>query len=788
MEDSLPNSDPAGLLASLTSAQREAAAHIDGPLLILAGPGSGKTRVVTHRVANLLLHGVPPGQILALTFTNKAADEMRQRVERLTQCRGVWMGTFHSFCARLLRQYATLVGLHENYSIYDADDSRRVLKEVLHSRAEPITHTSPEAIASAISWAKNSLVTADQYVPRANSTVGAIVARVYPEYQQRLIASNACDFDDLLLHVATLLREQEELRAQLDARYRYILVDEYQDTNLAQYAIVRALSIDHPNLAVTGDPDQSIYGWRGANLSNILEFEKDFTRVAVVRLEQNFRSTPNILQVADHLISFNVRRKPKRLFTDNPPASPVRLVVYPTGSDEADGIAQRIAEEVLAGRRRPGDCAVFYRVNALSRPIEHALRLQGIPYQIVNGLEFYQRKEIKDVLAYLHLVNNPQNDLALLRIINTPARGIGKTTLERLTSYARRKRICLLDAARQSGLVQAIPKRTATQIAKFVAALDRMSLHAGGPLQETMVAVLRESGYRDWLAESDSEEDQERLANVEELLTAAEEFDRQHPEAEQALELFLEQAALVADTDALETEQDRVTLMTLHAAKGLEFPVVFIVAAEHGLLPHERSSEDPEKIEEERRLLFVGITRAKQELQLSCAQYRAFRGERRPTIPSQFLMELPREELSYSEPVGYPSELDADDDFDDRRDDGDDLGGLDDSDDRDERPRRRGSVWSDEDFVQDSPVEYDEDDSQDGESRRGNRSGHAAPSSGRVQLFVPGMMVWHPDYGTGMVLSVSGSGLKRKAQIEFVQGGGTKSFLVAHSPLEPVPE
>ncbi len=393
-----------------------------------------------------------------------------------------------------------------------------------------------------------------------------------------------------------------------------------------------------------------------------------------------------------------MRRKPKKLFTDNPPGSPVRLVVYPTGQDEADGIAQRIAEEIRAGRRTPRDCAVFYRINALSRLVEHALRLQGIPYQIVNGLEFYQRKEIKDVLAYLHLLNNPQNDLALLRIINTPTRGIGKTTVERLTGYARRQRLSLLEAARQSGLIESIPKRTATQIAKFVAAYDRMSLHVGGPLHETMVSVLQESGYRDWLADSDAEEDQDRLANVDELLTAADEFDRQHPEAEHALELFLEQAALVADTDALAPEQERVTLMTLHAAKGLEFPMVFIVAAEHGLLPHERSTEDPEKFEEERRLLFVGITRAKQELQLSFAQYRAFRGDRRPTIPSQFLMELPREELSYSEPAAYDADLDDEDDFEDSGDDFDEV----------PRPRSRASVWSDEDFVQDAPEEYDE--------------------------------------------------------------------------------
>ena len=775
--------DEEGLLAGLTPAQREAAVHVDGPLLILAGPGSGKTRVVTHRIANLLLHGIPPAQILALTFTNKAADEMRRRVERLTRRRGVWTGTFHAFCARLLRRQAPLVGLQENFTIYDADDSRRVLKAVLSDGA--VTHTSPDAIANAISWAKNSLVTADQYVARPHSMIGAVVARVYPEYQRRLIAANACDFDDLLLHVATLLRQQPDLRAGLDARYRYVLVDEYQDTNLAQYAIVRALSIDHPNLAVTGDPDQSIYGWRGANLSNILEFEKDYAQVKIVRLEQNFRSTPNILCVADHLISFNTRRKPKRLFTDRPPGAPVRLTVYPTGNDEAEGIAGRIAAEIRAGRRTPRDFAIFYRINVLSRLIEHALRRAGVPYQIVNGLAFYQRKEIKDVLAYLHLLNNPRNDLALLRIINTPTRGIGAKTVERLRDYANRQRLTLLEAARQSGRIESIPKRTAPQIARFVAAYDRMSLRVSGPLFDTLDGVLRESGYRAWLENSDTEEDLERLANVDELVTAAAEFDRQHPEADQALEVFLEQAALVADTDALEAEQERerVTLMTLHAAKGLEFPVAYIIAVEHGLLPHERSQEDEGKLEEERRLLFVGITRTQQELQISYAQYRDFRGERRPTIPSQFLMELPREELAYSEPAGDYLDADHDEDF---ERDGGDGDGLVDGDVSSPGPRR--PVWTDDEFVQDAPVEYDAAWAEPVARRRGRRAAHDEGIGGGGPAFPPGLKVWHPDYGTGVVLAVDGKGWKRKAQVRFAQDGEIKHFLIAHSPLEPIPE
>src|SRR5436190_5517983 len=411
---------------SLTAAQLAAVTHVDGPLLILAGPGSGKTRVVTHRVAHVLQQGITGKQILALTFTNKAADEMKARLARLVSLPSVWMGTFHRFCARLLRMYGQLVGLSENYSIYDMDDSRRMMAEAIIDEGIDLTHATPEAISHAISWAKNNLMGPDEYVPKRGHHLGGIIERVYPAYQRRLLQANAVDFDDLLLHVARLLKENPDVRSRLDERYRYILVDEYQDTNLAQYAIVRALSIDFPNLAVTGDPDQSIYGWRGANLSNILEFEKDFPTVKVVRLEQNYRSTKAILRVADELIQHNVRRKKKRLFTENAEGLPVRLCAYPTQRDEADDIAARIAAEVRSAGRRPRDFAIFYRTNALSRQIEHSLREHVVPYQIVNGLEFYQRKEIKDILAYLNLLNNPRSDVALLRVINTPTRGIGK--------------------------------------------------------------------------------------------------------------------------------------------------------------------------------------------------------------------------------------------------------------------------------------------------------------------------------------------------------------------------
>ncbi|MEI6506774.1 MAG: 3'-5' exonuclease, partial [Planctomycetota bacterium] len=571
----------------------------------------------------------------------------------------VWMSTFHRFCSRMLRQYAPLVGLHENYTIYDTSDSRQVLKRTLEQLDIDANLYTPERIASAISWAKNNLIPSDKYEPRPGNPLGSIVARVYPAYQARLLSSSAVDFDDLLLHVALLLKESPETRRTLDERFQYILVDEYQDTNLAQYTIARALSIDAPNLAVTGDPDQSIYGWRGANLSNILDFEKDYPDVRVVKLERNYRSTKRILRVADHLINYNQRRKKKGLYTENDEGQAVRLLAYNTQRDEAESIATAIATEIRAGRRRPRDFAIFYRVNALSRSIEFALRDEGIPYQMVNGLEFYQRREIKDVLAYLHLLNNPRDDVSLLRVINNPPRSIGKSTINRIADHAAVRGLSLLHAARESGMIESLNKRAAVAVAQFVSLYDRLSLLTNAPVEEIMGHVLTGSGYKQALQHSEDEEDQERLANIEELLSAARQFDERHP-GDGALEAFLEEACLVNDVDAWEADDDRVTMMTLHASKGLEFPVVFIVALEDGLLPHERSRDIPDMLEEERRLLFVGITRAREELQLSLATNREFRGQRRWTVPSQFLMELPRGEMQVVE-ARWPASPDWDD-------------------------------------------------------------------------------------------------------------------------------
>jgi len=779
------------LLANLTPAQQEAVLHVDGPLLILAGPGSGKTRVVTHRIAHLLRTGIAAQRILALTFTNKAAEEMRRRVERLAPGKPVWVSTFHRFCAKLLREHGRLVGLAENFTIYDTSDSHSTLKRTIDLLDVDIGHFTPQQIAHHISWAKNNLIPAAQYQPRPGHPLGAVAAKIYPAYQQALLKANAVDFDDMLLHVAVMLRENPEVRTLLDARYRYILVDEYQDTNLAQYAIVRALSMDYPNLSVTGDPDQSIYGWRGANLSNILEFENDYPDVHVVRLEQNYRSTKAIVRAAASLIAYNKRRKEKDLFTDNGEGDPVRLTTYFSNREEAETIAARIASEIRAGRRRPRDFAVFYRVNALSRSLEFAFRDAAVPYQIVNGVEFFQRAEIKDVMAYLRLLNNPADDEAFMRVVNTPTRGIGKTSLKRLASEADARRIPLLDLARHADRVEGLGKKPAGALIGFAALVDRLARLTLKPIEELMGHVLSESGYQEHLKQSDAAEDEERLANVEELLTVARDFDEKTP-GEGRLEEFLEEICLVNDTDFLDGEDDRVTLMTLHASKGLEFPVVFLTAVEHGLLPHERSREHPDELEEERRLMFVGMTRAQEELNISLARYREFRGQRRLTVPSQFLMELPVAEFERNEAAervwetfaDYPPARDDDHihaahDHDHAHDAGSSVAGDDDisfdTDSFDAPAKPKPSAAPAPTYVLQTAADL---------AGAAPAATHA-PAGISPDLFHQGMVVRHPEYGIGKILALSGAGLRRMATVAF-PSHGQKKFMLSASPLRPV--
>ncbi|MEM9364403.1 MAG: UvrD-helicase domain-containing protein [Planctomycetota bacterium] len=782
----------------LTEAQAQAVRHIDGPLLILAGPGSGKTRVVTHRIANLLHHGIAGHRILAVTFTNKAADEMRSRLDQLVPGQQVAMGTFHKICARLLRQHASMVGLSENYSIYDTGDAKQALKRAIASAGVSTSHMSPEQIAASISRAKNRLISPEMMQQSQRRAGDTVAAKVYPVYQQQLMQANAVDFDDLLMHVALLLRQNPDLRADLDARFRYILVDEYQDTNLAQYAIVRALSIDHPNLAVTGDSDQSIYGWRGADLNNILDFEKDYPKVNVVRLEQNYRSTPEILRVADQLIRHNRYRKKKDLFTDNASGDMVVMHEFENGYREADAIADEITSQLNAGAARASDFAVFCRINALTRSVEHALRARMIPYQIINGVEFYQRKEIKDLLAYLHLINNPAHDVAFQRVVNTPTRGIGATTLKRIEAYADANGLTLLQAAKQAREIDTLSKRAVTMVGKFVSLYDGLCRKATATLEDLLRYVVEETEYERFLEKhAPDEQDAAPMANVDELISAAVEYDRRHPD-DGSVESFLEEVALVSDTDAFESETDRVTLMTLHAAKGLEFPRVFVIGLEDGLLPHQRSKETEQQIEEERRLLFVGITRAQKWLQLSYCKQRSVRGDLRPAVPSLFLQELPRDEMlvvSAQQRNGYfdgdawadsyPDSWDAIDES------PDDLPSIDVGEDRVEEaasdyraPRTAGKEASEEPepaatpeplaiipevYQRPSKTPAKRPSAAIRQAKSGLKTATEVLDEGYTPLgaFREGCVVEHPEYGEGEILTLTGRGPKRIAKIRF---------------------
>src|ERR1700730_9672995 len=465
---------PETFLANLTEAQREAVLHTEGPLLILAGPGSGKTRVITCRVGNLIHQGVRPYQILAITFTNKAAGEMRQRIQALLPGSAVWVSTFHSLGVRLMRQYADRLGLDRNFTIYDQPDRVRVVKAALEIAGIDNARFTPETIQAAISKAKNQLLLPDKYAAQANDFFTQVVARVYAVYEKKLRDANALDFDDLLLWPALALKNNEELRAELDARFRYVLIDEYQDTNKAQYAIARGLSIDQPNLCVVGDPDQSIYKWRGSDIRNILDFERDFPNARTITLERNYRSTKAILHAASQLIMHNRQRKPKDLYTDNATGQPVTLLTFETGQDEADGVARRIHDAVQNKKHRYRDYAIFLRVNALSRNLETAFVRQRIPFQIVRGLAFFDRKENKDIVAYLRLLLNPRDDLSFLRIVNEPPRGIGKVSLDHLDQYAGPRELCLLAAAAQVDKVTAIKGKAGTGLRSFVLLMQEL--------------------------------------------------------------------------------------------------------------------------------------------------------------------------------------------------------------------------------------------------------------------------------------------------------------------------
>jgi DNA helicase II / ATP-dependent DNA helicase PcrA len=762
------------LLEDLTDAQREAVTHVDGPLLIVAGAGSGKTRVITRRVAHLVSLGIPASSILAITFTNKAAGEMKNRVSavldrpvrdfgRLDQ---PWptICTFHSLCLRILRHYAQHVGLPHNFSIFDSADQTKLVKEALKALDLSSTNFPPGTVHGAIGDAKNKLLSPEQYAANVHDFYGRTVARVYIKYQDLLKQNNALDFDDLLLRTAQAFRDHKDVLEELQQRWQYILIDEYQDTNHAQYVIAHALAMKHRNICVVGDPDQSIYAWRGADIKNILEFERDYPDAKVVRLEQNYRSTKTILAIASKLIANNLQRKDKGLWTENGQGEPAELYLCQDEHDEAQVVMRRLKElnekQGIAWNRM----AIFYRMNSLSRVMEEALFKAKVPYQIARGVEFYNRKEIKDVLAYLRVVANPSDEVSLGRIVNVPPRGLGEGAMEKIQAYAVGTGMSIFEAMGDAGKVTGLTTRAVNSAKSFVELVrkwreiarlgqegetrgqgdtETRRAEGGGELQfepaqpkgdvqTLMESVVRTSGYDDLLKKLDKEKEEgERPSdNVGELINAAAEFDREQPEG--TLYDYLAQVSLVSDADHLKGAGGAVTLMTLHAAKGLEFPVVAMIGLEDGILPHSRARDNMSELEEERRLCFVGITRAQQYLIISKAQTRAFRGSRERTITSPFLNELPQEFLRVTDRTGLEGIDRA----------GDDDGG-----------------W-------------------------GRSDGYPKKEDEGAQ-FRRGQMVRHPTFGIGRVADVSQAGQHTRAVVEF-NTVGRKTLILQYARLEPV--
>ncbi|MCA9061908.1 MAG: UvrD-helicase domain-containing protein [Planctomycetaceae bacterium] len=757
----------------LTDAQRQAVEHVEGPLMVLAGPGSGKTRVITHRIANLLKQGVYPNQILALTFTNKAAREMAERVEHLLGGTRVFVSTFHRFCSRLLRRFPEAVGLKQNFTILDQSDQVQLVRRILKDLNLDPSFFEPSKVLARISRARNDLITSEVFCRRLEERVGdpfdSAVYQVFPEYEQRVLHQNAVDFDDLLLHVVRMLQDDDQLRETLDDQFRFVLVDEYQDTNLAQYRIVQSISQLHPNLCATGDPDQSIYGWRGARASNITSFERDFPQTQVVSLDQNFRSTKAIVSCADQLIRHNPRKHRGRLTTPNEEGTRPVLRLYEDGEKEADGIALEIAERVRRGDATFSDFAVFYRVNALSRSLENAFARHRIPAQVAAGFSFFERAEIRDLIAYLRLIENPADDSALERIINRPARGIGNKTLLQLTNFAHRHGMSVFAAAQHPSLTDSLTKRARKPVAMFVDLVLRLNeLSADGRVTPVLERLIADIDYLSLWKEEGDDVDVDRAANVHELIAAARQYDdaghRDDPQAETpSLQGFLELTCLSSEADNISRDHGTVTLMTLHASKGLEFPHIYIIGLESGLIPHERAVRDgrPDAIDEERRLLYVGITRAMHSLVLTQTMERTYRGARRTTISSPFVPEvepaIQRESKFQLHSAPSAPMLDQ----------------------RIAEARRR----------------FEQATSRNGRPAIMTAADMEAGRSREVQLseittlpasMNTGMQVRHPRYGCGTIVEIGGSQRRPTVTVRFDQGERQETFVLGVAPLMPL--
>jgi len=628
--------------------------HQGGPLLILAGAGSGKTRVLAYRIAYLIRErGVRPQQILAVTFTNKAAREMLERVERLLGgpvARGIWIGTFHHICSRILRRHGERIGVPKNFVIYDTEDQRALLREVLAGAGMDERRFPPEVVHALIGRAKDEGLGPAEYAARAENFFQEAVARAYRGYQALLRERGALDFDDLLLETLRLFEDAPEVLQEYQNRFQHILVDEYQDTNRVQYRLVAALADQHRNLCVVGDDDQSIYRWRGADIRNILDFERDYPDATIIKLEQNYRSTKRILAGAWEVIQHNPHRHQKRLWTDNPEGEPIAVYEAFDGHDEARFIVETIRHHHAQGRAYR-EMVVLYRTNAQSRLFEEQLLRSGIPYQVVGGVRFYERREIKDILAYLRLAQNPLDVGSLRRVINVPRRGIGDITLGRLEAFAAQRGTSLMEAMASPEALAELPRAAARAVGDFVGLVERLRDRAARvPASELIEQTIAESGYQEMLEREGTEEAYSRLENLRELVTVAQEFAT--VTGEESLEAFLQHLALITDIDTWQEQADRISLMTLHSAKGLEFPVVFLAGMEEGLFPHARTIEEEGGLEEERRLCYVGMTRAKERLYITYARQRMVFGAVRPGIPSRFVEEIPQALL---QPASLPA-------------------------------------------------------------------------------------------------------------------------------------
>jgi DNA helicase-2/ATP-dependent DNA helicase PcrA len=733
-----------GIFDGLNPGQREAVETTEGPLLVLAGAGSGKTRVLTHRIAHLIGGcGIPPDSILAVTFTNKAAGEMRERIEKLLGpvARGLWVGTFHSTCVRLLRREIGHLGRSRSFVIYDDSDSLAVVKEVLRRhRLDPKTH-DPRRLRWRVDQWKNQGVLPARALSDATDLDDELSAELYVTYQRLLADANALDFGDLLLLVVELFRHHPEVLAHYQERWQYVLVDEYQDTNRVQYQLVRMLAAGHENLCAVGDPDQSVYAWRGADIRNILDFEHDYENAKVVKLEQNYRSTQPILSGASAVVANNIGRKEKQMFTQRTEGAAIRRFEAYDDRDEAQYVVRGILGGVREGERSFGDYAVLYRTNAQSRAFEEELLKYDVPYVVVGGVRFYDRAEIKDALGYLKLVVNPRDDQALRRVVNRPARGIGKTTIDRAQELAQRENLPLFDALGR--LVETGGAgRSAKRIIAFLDIMATLSRELPGRrIDEAIALVLERSGYLAALAREATPEAEARHDNLKELLTSAEDFHSLNvlaPHEERSeLELFLDQVALISDLDSYEQREERVSLLTAHSAKGLEFRVVFMTGMEEGIFPHGSSARSEEGIEEERRLCYVGMTRAMDELTLCWASERRRYGERSYQRISRFLLEIPDELV---EVLGSSAGSRA-------------SGG------------RRAEF---DEYTQDGPS-IDYSFNQEGSDEIAIRQG---------------MRVRHAVFGLGSVVAIVGNGLDQKLRIKFDRAG-VKTVMLRFANLEP---